>query len=58
VQGAFAGLSVDGSVLDVRQGLNSAYYGKKASPVEILVKQEAKKPESAALQAAVKKAAT
>ena len=58
VQGAFAGLSIDGSVLDVRQSLNSAYYGKKASPVEILVKQEVTKPESAALQAAVKKAAT
>ena len=58
VQGAFAGLSIDGSVLDVRGSLNSAYYGKKATPVEILVKQEATKPESAALQAAVKKAAT
>jgi lipid-binding SYLF domain-containing protein len=58
VQGAFAGLSIDGSVLDVRQALNSGYYGRKASPVEILVKQEASKPESAALQAAVKKAAT
>ena len=58
VQGAFAGLSVDGSVLDVRQGLNEGYYGKKASPVEILVKREASKPDSAGLQAAVKKAAT
>src|SRR4051812_1986164 len=58
VQGAFAGLSVDGSVLDVRQSLNAGYYGKSATPVEILVKQEATKPEAAALQLAVKKAAT
>ena len=58
VQGAFAGLSIDGSVLDVRQSLNSGYYGKKAALGEILVKQAASRPESAALQAAVKKAAT
>jgi lipid-binding SYLF domain-containing protein len=58
VKGAFAGLAVDGSVLDVRQALNAGYYGKPATPVEILVKQEHTKPESAALQAAVKKAAT
>ena len=58
VKGAFAGIAVDGSVLDVRQSLNNGFYGTKATPVEILVKQEHKKPEAAALQAAVKKAAT
>jgi lipid-binding SYLF domain-containing protein len=58
VKGAFAGIAVDGSVLDVRQSLNNGYYGTKATPVEILVKQEHKKPEAAALQAAVKKAAS
>jgi len=58
VQGAFAGLSIDGSVLDVRQSLNSGYYGKKTSPVDVLVRQPVSRPESAALQAAVKKAAT
>ena len=60
VKGAFAGLAIDGSVLDARGGLNSAYYGKKkTTPVDILVKRQvANKPESAALQAAVKKAAT
>ena len=58
VKGAFAGLAVDGSVLDVRQSLNNGYYGTKATPIEILVKQEHKKPEAAALQATVKKAAS
>jgi lipid-binding SYLF domain-containing protein len=58
VKGAFAGLAIDGSVLDVRGALNSAYYGKKVTPVDILTKPAAVKPESAALQAAVKKAAT
>jgi lipid-binding SYLF domain-containing protein len=57
VNGAFAGLAIDGSVLDVRNALNSAYYGKKVTPIDILVKQVAVKPESAALHAAVKKAA-
>ena len=58
VQGAFAGLAVDGSVLDVRQSPNAAYYGKKVTPVEILVTRAASKPDAATLQAAVKKAAT
>jgi len=58
VKGAFAGLAIDGSVLDVRGALNSAYYGKKVTPADILLKQVAVKPESAALHAAVKKAAT
>jgi len=58
VQGAFAGLSIDGSVLDVRQALNSGYYGKKVSPIDVLAKPQASRPGSAALQAAVKKAAT
>ena len=57
VQGAFAGMAVDGSVLDVRQGLNTAYYGKPVTPLEILVKQQASNPESTGLQAALKKAA-
>ena len=58
VKGAFAGLAIDGSVLDVRGALNSAYYGKKVTPAEILAKRAPVKPEAAALQAAVKKAAT
>jgi lipid-binding SYLF domain-containing protein len=58
VKGAFAGLAIDGSVLDVRGALNSAYYGKKVTPAEILAKGAPVKPEAAALQAAVKKAAT
>ena len=58
VKGAFAGLAIDGSVLDVRGALNSAYYGKKVTPAEILAKGAPVKPEAAALQATVKKAAT
>jgi lipid-binding SYLF domain-containing protein len=52
-KGAFAGLAVDGSVLDVRDSLNAAYYGKPVTPLEILVKQEVSNPASAGLQAAL-----
>jgi SH3 domain-containing YSC84-like protein 1 len=37
-KGAYAGMSLTGSVIDVRSGLNKAYYGKEATPVDILVK--------------------
>ena len=56
-KGAFAGMAVDGSVIDVRDSLNKAYYGKAASPVDILVKNAATNPDSAGLKAAVKKSA-
>jgi len=54
---AFAGVSVDGSVLDVRQGLNSGYYGQAATPLDILVKRAVTNPDSTSLQAAVADAA-
>lgn len=57
VKGAFAGLAVDGSVIDVRESLNAAYFGKPVTPVEILAKKEVSSPASAGLQAALKKAA-
>ncbi len=57
VKGAFAGVAVDGSVLDVRQTLNTAYYGPTATPIEILVKRSVNNPDAAMLQAAVAEAA-
>jgi lipid-binding SYLF domain-containing protein len=56
VKGAFAGMSVDGSVLDVRDSLNKAYYGKAVTPVDIVVKKEANNADAASLRAAVKSA--
>lgn len=52
-KGAYAGLSVEGSVLDVRDSLNHAYYGKAATPVEILVKHTASSKHSQPLRSAV-----
>ena len=57
VKGAFSGVSVDGSVLDVRQGLNSGYYGQAATPLDILVKRAVSNPDAMALQTAVADAA-
>ncbi|MHB8483214.1 MAG: lipid-binding SYLF domain-containing protein [Nitrospiria bacterium] len=37
-KGLYAGLNLEGSVLDVRQGLNKAYYSKEISPEGIIVK--------------------
>jgi lipid-binding SYLF domain-containing protein len=37
-KGVFGGLSLEGSVIAVRDSLNQAYYGKPATPVDILVK--------------------
>jgi SH3 domain-containing YSC84-like protein 1 len=56
VKGAFVGMAVDGSVLDVRETLNAAYYGRPATPADILVKQDVSSPASARLQNALKNA--
>ena len=43
-KGAYAGLSLDGSVASTRDEWNAAYYGKPASPVDILVKHSVSNP--------------
>ncbi|WP_431273045.1 lipid-binding SYLF domain-containing protein [Variovorax ureilyticus] len=57
VKGAFAGLSIDGSVLDVRESLNTAFYGKPVTPADIVVKRDVSNPAAASLLAAVSKVA-
>jgi SH3 domain-containing YSC84-like protein 1 len=52
-KGAFIGVSVEGAVLDVRESLNRAYYGKAVTPVDILVKHEASNPHADALRETV-----
>jgi len=56
-KGLFAGVSLDGAVVDVRESLNEAYYGKKVTPTDILVKGSAKNAQANKLKAAVSKAA-
>jgi lipid-binding SYLF domain-containing protein len=54
-KGAFLGVAFDGSVLDVREKLNTAYYGKPVKPVDIMVKRDVSNPASASLQEALAK---
>jgi SH3 domain-containing YSC84-like protein 1 len=56
-KGAFVGMSVEGSVLDVRDTLNHGYYGKPVTAADILVKQVAANKQADALRAAVAAAA-
>ena len=53
VKGLFAGIAVDGGVLDVRQSLNAAFYGRAVTPVDILVRLSVSQPEAGALRAAM-----
>ncbi len=48
-KGLFAGVSVEGSVIAVRDSLNHAYYGTAVNPVDILVLGNVNNPHSDAL---------
>ena len=56
-KGIYAGLNLEGSVLQVRQGLNSAYYGKEVMPKDILIKREVGNSGANELRSALHKAA-
>ena len=55
-KGLYAGLNLEGSVLEVRDGLNSAYYGKEVKPADILVKKSVSNSGADGLRAALHKA--
>jgi lipid-binding SYLF domain-containing protein len=55
-QGAYAGLSLDGSMVKVTDEFNKAYYGKSVRPVDILVKKDVSNPGSDRLRKALVKA--
>jgi lipid-binding SYLF domain-containing protein len=57
LQGLYGGLSVEGSVVAVREDWNRAYYGKSATPTDILIRRTVHDPHAANLIAAVTKAA-
>ena len=55
-KGAYAGLNLQGSVVEVKDKLNAAYYGKQVRPVEIIVEKKVSKKGSSSLRAALAKA--
>jgi lipid-binding SYLF domain-containing protein len=54
-KGAFAGISVDGSMIAVSDDSNTAYYGKALRPTDIALKQGGSNPKSADLRNAAAK---
>lgn len=56
-KGIFGGISIEGSVVKVRDSLNDAYYARRVTPREILITRDISNPQSAALVRAVATAA-
>lgn len=54
-KGAYAGISLEGSVISTKDKWNNAYYGTKVSPVDILVKHSVSNHGSKELRATVAK---
>jgi SH3 domain-containing YSC84-like protein 1 len=55
-KGIYGGISLEGSVVGVRDSLNKAHYGKEISPVQIIVEQKASNKGSSKLRAILKMA--
>ena len=55
-QGLYAGINLDGSYISVRDSLNKAYYGKEASPLDIIVKHSVSNKGAVPLREELKKA--
>ncbi len=55
-KGLYAGINLEGSVVNVRDSLNNAYYAKKTTPVDIIIKKEVSNDGSKALRETLKKA--
>jgi SH3 domain-containing YSC84-like protein 1 len=56
-QGLYGGLSIEGSVVAVRDAWNRAYYGKEVTPTDILLRRTVSNPHAEALVSAVTKVA-
>jgi lipid-binding SYLF domain-containing protein len=54
-KGLYGGLSLEGSIVDVRDSLNTAYYGKSVTPSDILIFGSVKNSKSDSLISAVRK---
>jgi len=52
-KGAYAGISLEGSIIYADDDSNQAYYGKKVRPVDILVTKSVKNKHSAGLREAI-----
>jgi lipid-binding SYLF domain-containing protein len=57
-KGLYAGINLEGSVIEVRDSLNEGYYGMAVRPVDIIVKKTVSNPGAETLRAALKNAAS
>jgi len=57
IKGVFAGVAVDGVVLDVRESLNESFYGKAMTPAQIVLAPAAATPAADGLRQALRDAA-
>jgi SH3 domain-containing YSC84-like protein 1 len=55
-KGLYGGISVEGAVVAVRNGWNEAYYGKKVTPTDILIRGDVRNAHAAKLVELVSKA--
>ncbi len=56
-KGLYAGLNFEGSVVEVRDGLNWDYYGKEVSPADIIIRKEVSNKGSEELRASLQEMA-
>jgi len=56
-KGLYGGVSLKGAVVKIREGLNAAYYGKPATPTDILVRKNVTNPQAKELLKAIAKSA-
>ena len=56
-KGVFGGLTLEGALVDVRDSLNAAYYGKEVRPTDILITRSVHNKQADPLIASVGKAA-
>lgn len=56
-KGLYAGVSVEGGTVWTRNGFNAAYYGKTATPTDILIRASVSNPHADQLKAAIVKLA-
>jgi len=56
-KGLYGGISLDGAVIAIREGLDSGYYGKEVTPTDILIKRDVSNPQAARLIEEVEKVA-
>jgi lipid-binding SYLF domain-containing protein len=55
-KGLYGGLNLEGSVMQVRDSLNKAYYGKEVSPKDILIRKQVGEPGASELRSTLEKA--